>query len=144
MLLDLLTKRFVFEKFEEAGYIAIIPNVLGIICSENEGIVFGLAQGNNRIFIILSFVAIATIFWFYHSFYKSGFSTNIAFGLILSGAVGNLWDRLFYHHVRDFIDVHAGRWYHWPTFNFADSFICIGVGLLVWETLFRKEQKKTA
>lgn len=144
MLLDLFAKYFVFEKFEEVGRVVIIPNVLAIICSENEGIVFGLAQGNNRIFIILSFVAIATISWFYHSFSKSGFSITFAFGMILAGAIGNLWDRVFHHHVRDFIDVHVGRLYHWPTFNLADSFICIGVGLLLWGTLFRKNQEKAA
>ncbi len=142
MLLDLLTKWYIFKKFEKAGSVVIIPNFLGLICSENEGIVFGLAQGNNGIFIVLSFVAIATISWFYHSFHKSGFSTNIAFGLILAGAIGNLWDRIFHQHVRDFIDIHFGRVYHWPTFNAADSFICIGVGLLLCETLFRKDQEK--
>ncbi|NOG84419.1 MAG: hypothetical protein HND49_11560 [Planctomycetes bacterium] len=62
----------------------------------------------------------------------------------LSGAIGNLWDRIFYHHVRDFIDVHIGRLYHWPTFNLADSFICIGVGLLLYETLFRTDQEKAS
>lgn len=144
MLLDLFTKWFVFEKFEETGPVVLIPNVLGIICSENEGIVFGLAQGYNGIFVVLSFVALAAISWFYHSFNKSGFSTNIAFGMILSGAIGNLWDRIFYHHVRDFIDVHIGRLYHWPTFNLADSFICIGVGLLLYETLFRTDQEKAS
>ncbi len=139
MLIDLLTKWLVFEKFEEAGRVIIIPKVLGIICSENEGIVFGLAQGYNGVFIVLSFIAIASISLLHRSFNKSGYSASIAFGMILSGAIGNLWDRIFYHHVRDFIDVHVGRLYHWPTFNVADAFICIGVGLLLCGTLLRKD-----
>ncbi len=60
--------------------------------------------------------------------------------MILSGAIGNLWDRIFHHHVRDFIDVHLGMGYHWPTFNIADSLICVGVGLVLYETLFTKKQ----
>jgi signal peptidase II len=61
--------------------------------------------------------------------------------MILAGAIGNLWDRIFYHHVRDFIDVHLGMGYHWPTFNIADSLICIGVVLLFCEALFYKKKQ---
>jgi len=60
--------------------------------------------------------------------------------MILSGAIGNLWDRIFHHHVRDFIDVHLGFGYHWPTFNIADALICVGVGMILYETLFTKRQ----
>jgi len=143
VLFDLLTKWFIFKKFEDVGRLVIIPGFLGIICSGNEGIVFGIAQGNNNLFIIFSFAAIAIISWFYRSFNKSGLSVNIALGIILSGAIGNLWDRIFHHHVRDFIDVHVGEIYHWPTFNVADSFICIGVGMILCKAVFGKEQEKT-
>ncbi len=142
VLLDLLTKWFIFKKFEDTGIFVLIPNFLGIVCSENEGAVFGFAQGKNSIFIALSIVAIAAISWFYKSFNRSGLYTNIAFGMIMSGAIGNMWDRIFHHHVRDFIDVHLGMKYHWPTFNIADSLICIGIGLLLYETLFIKEHEE--
>ena len=46
----------------------------------------------------------------------------------------------FHNHVRDFIDVHLGMGYHWPTFNIADSLICVGVGLIFYETLFTKKK----
>ncbi len=55
----------------------------------------------------------------------------IALGLILSGAAGNLWDRLYWHGVRDFIDFYIGK-YHWPTFNIADCFILVGIGVFLW------------
>jgi signal peptidase II len=84
--------------------------------------------------------AIGAILWFYKTFDKSGLFPDIAFGMILSGAIGNLWDRIFHHHVRDFIDVHLGLGYHWPTFNIADSLICVGVGLILYETLFTKKR----
>ena len=140
VLLDLITKWIIFKNFKDVGRYVIIPNFLGIIYSKNEGIVFGFAQGKSDILIFFSIAAIIAIFWFYKNFDRSRLFPNIAFGMILSGAIGNLWDRIFYHYVRDFIDVHLGMKYHWPTFNIADSLICIGVGLLFYETLFIKKQ----
>ena len=60
--------------------------------------------------------------------------THVALALILGGAVGNLVDRLRLGYVVDFVDVHWRGW-HWPAFNVADSAICIGVGLLLLESL---------
>ena len=142
ILLDLITKWVVFSKFKDDGRFVIIKGFLGIICSENEGVVFGLAQGRNNVLIFFCIAAICAILWFYKNFDRSGLFSNIAFGMILSGAIGNLWDRIFHSHVRDFIDVHLGMGYHWPTFNIADSLICVGVGMIFYETLFTKKQGK--
>jgi signal peptidase II len=59
--------------------------------------------------------------------------------LVLGGAAGNLYDRLFYGYVTDFIEVYY-RSYHWPTFNVADSSISTGIGLLLLETLTHRSQ----
>lgn len=58
--------------------------------------------------------------------------------LILGGALGNLWDRVAYGHVVDFLDFHAMGW-HWPAFNLADSAISVGAGILIAESFVRKE-----
>jgi len=58
--------------------------------------------------------------------------------LILGGALGNLWDRVAYGHVVDFLDFHAMGW-HWPAFNVADSAISVGAGILIAESFLRKE-----
>ncbi|ODN42721.1 signal peptidase II [Piscirickettsia litoralis] len=60
--------------------------------------------------------------------------------LILAGALGNVIDRLRFGYVIDFIDVHVAG-YHWPAFNIADSAICVGAVLLIWQQL-RKSEKK--
>lgn len=65
-----------------------------------------------------------------------------AFALVLSGAVGNLYDRLVFGHVRDFIDWHYYRDFTWPTFNIADSCISVGVTILVVITLFSRPAKE--
>ena len=59
----------------------------------------------------------------------------VALALVLGGALGNLYDRLLLGYVVDFLDFHwQGR--HWPAFNLADSAICVGAGLLIWDGLF--------
>ena len=58
--------------------------------------------------------------------------------LILGGALGNLWDRVAFGHVVDFLDFHAMGW-HWPAFNIADSAISVGAGILIAESFLRKE-----
>jgi signal peptidase II len=67
--------------------------------------------------------------------------TACALSLVLSGAVGNLWDRLTLGHVVDFIQLHYQSWY-WPTFNIADIAICIGAVMLVLDALVRRKTSK--
>lgn len=66
-----------------------------------------------------------------------------ALGLILGGGLGNLWDRLNYGYVVDFISVHYGDWY-WPAFNIADSAISLGAAILILDSLFQSDQAQTA
>jgi len=61
-----------------------------------------------------------------------------ALGLILGGGLGNLWDRLQYGYVVDFISLHYGGWY-WPAFNIADSAISLGAAILIVDSLFGTE-----
>ena len=63
-----------------------------------------------------------------HAFLRSGLA------LILGGAVGNLADRVRLGHVIDFLDLYVGN-HHWPAFNVADSAICVGVGLILWDAV---------
>ncbi|TAN55773.1 MAG: signal peptidase II [Betaproteobacteria bacterium] len=58
--------------------------------------------------------------------------------LILGGALGNLWDRLEWGQVVDFLDFHAAGW-HWPAFNLADSAITVGAGLLILESFLQRD-----
>ncbi len=136
--LDLVSKWLIYESSKNSEYITIIPNFLGIICNRNEGIAFGLFQGKGNVLIYFTLFAIAFIVWIYYSSNKSDTLNTIGLGLILAGAAGNLFDRIVYHSVRDFIDLHAGR-YHWPTFNVADALICVGVGFVIFRVLRAKD-----
>jgi len=63
---------------------------------------------------------------------------SIALCLILTGALGNAWDRLYYGYVVDFLDFHWGDW-HFAIFNIADTAICIGAFMLFWEWVTHKQ-----
>ncbi|MGR3317648.1 MAG: signal peptidase II [Candidatus Anammoxibacter sp.] len=136
---DLLSKWIVFERYNESGYVRLIPDFLGIICSVNEGIAFGLFPSKGNALVYCTIFAIALIIWIYYHSEKSNTLNTIGLAIILSGAIGNLWDRIVFHSVRDFIDMHIGN-YHWPTFNVADMLICVGVGLVVFKNLRTKKK----
>jgi signal peptidase II len=138
---DIVSKWFVFLKIREFETITLVPGLLNILRSQNEGVVFGLFPGKSTIFIIFSAIIIILILCMYFWSYKTLFTSDIALGLVLAGAAGNLWDRIWYKHVRDFIDLHIGEKYHWPTFNVADSLICIGISIMFF-TSFLSERSK--
>jgi signal peptidase II len=106
----------------------------------NTGIGFGLAAMETNIYyhiitVIIVFVNMGLIFFLV----KSRGVNIYLFGLIIGGALGNLFDRIYYYAVPDFIDLHLGN-YHWFIFNVADIFITIGIiGLMIVE-IFKKEK----
>jgi signal peptidase II len=67
---------------------------------------------------------------------------NLAFALIISGAIGNVIDRIVYGYVIDFLDVYVGDW-HWPAFNVADSAITIGAVLMLLEAFFEQRDERS-
>lgn len=106
----------------------------------NRGVSFSMLTADNEmgVWLLIGITLIICSFVVY-AFTKEKDKTNkIAFMLILGGALGNVWDRLRYGAVIDFLDFHINK-YHWPAFNIADSAICIGVTLLLWQTLRRKK-----
>lgn len=143
IIADIASKWAVFSQLDKFGKLTVIPGFLNIVRSTNEGVVFGLFPGQASIFIILSAIAILVILFIFYKSDKSVFKSNLALGLVLAGAIGNLWDRVWFRCVRDFIDLHIGDRYHWPTFNVADSLICVGVFVLAL-TSFPTSKSKNA
>ena len=106
----------------------------------NTGIGFGIAAMESNIYYhilttIIVFVNIGLIFYLIKS--KGIFSYLIA--IILGGSLGNLFDRIYYYAVPDFIDLHFGN-YHWFIFNLADIFITVGIIGLILIEVFKKEK----
>ena len=94
-----------------------------------------MLAGQNELLIAISVLALGAVGVV--AFFSADKVQVYGLGLIGAGALGNLVDRVFLGHVRDFIDVRF-----WPTFNVADSRITGGAGLLVWQALFRRPPRK--
>jgi signal peptidase II len=94
------------------------------------------------LFVVVSLLAIGTIVYLFVKAREDEKVLAFSFTLILSGALGNLIDRIRYGEVIDFLDFHVST-YHWPAFNIADSAICIGIGLMALELLAKDKKKNT-
>ena len=111
----------------------------------NTGIGFGLASMEANIYyhILTAIIVIINIALIYFLIkYKGVYSYLLA--LIIGGSLGNLFDRIYYHAVPDFIDLHLAN-YHWFIFNVADIFISVGIiGLLFIEVAKKEKISKNA
>ena len=137
------TKKFIVHRMPVGRAHVVIPGLLRITHVVNTGAAFSfLADSSSpdtvrKGLIVFSLAAVLLVGVMLMRTCACFSKTCIALALILGGAIGNLYDRIVYHYVIDFIDVHVGP-YHWPDFNFADSAIVIGACLLVLE-IFRPQ-----
>ncbi len=116
-----------------------------LVHSANTGIAFGLFQNGTLIFTIIPAIAVVAIAVYAFRVGDQSALLSISLGMMLGGAVGNLWDRIAYGAVVDFLSVRISDSLIWPTFNLADTFVVIGTGLLILHFLLgeRKEQAQT-
>lgn len=137
---DMATKLWVDASLGFADRIPVVDGFFYITHVRNPGAAFGLfntAPAALRLtaFIGITLVAIAMIFSFYRRLAPGERLSALSLGLILGGAGGNLVDRVFRGEVVDFLHFRLWGGYTWPDFNLADSFIVVGVALLVVELL---------
>ena len=109
----------------------------------NEGIAFGLFSFDDKIFYnILTIIIIIIILIIFIMTIKSHGFKKYSLLMILGGALGNVFDRIYYKAVPDFIDFHVGN-FHWFIFNLADIFITLGVFfMIIFEFIDKNEEKK--
>ena len=131
-LLDRLSKIYVIylnKKF--LGSELLSSKFLNIRLIWNEGIAFGLLSFNETIFYnALTFLILIIILIIFFMLSKSNGIKKFSLMMILGGAIGNVYDRIFYGAVPDFIDFHIGN-FHWFIFNVADIFITLGVIFMI-------------
>lgn len=142
VLLDQFTKIWITHVLSYGQAIRVTP-FFNLTLVYNEGAAFSFlatqAGWQRYFFTAISIVAIVFIVYLLKKHSQERLFC-LALALILSGAVGNLIDRSLYGHVIDFLDVYANGW-HWPTFNIADSAICIGAVLFIIDELKRVNKK---
>jgi len=140
---DLATKWAAFKYLDPDLRYPVIPGLFNLTRSENTGAVFGIGKGQREFFIVFSFAALIGISWAQWAHGRSSLLLTCGLGLLAGGALGNLYDRIAFGKVRDFIDVYWGEW-HWPTFNVADTAIVVGCGLLLLYSLRMPPKGKAA
>jgi len=132
---DQLVKRAVVARMAVGSPRDVIGDLVRFTRTSNTGAAFGLFRGRGVLFILISAAASVAIIAFSREIARLKRLEQIAFGLVLGGAVGNLIDRVRIGAVVDFIDIGIGD-LRWPAFNIADSAITIGVVLLAVNLLF--------
>ena len=144
VLIDRFTKHFIMHRLLGAPRV-VIPGFLRITHVENTGAAFSMFAESaspstvRHALILFSLFAIVIVLIMLWRVGRSITLTSVALALILGGAIGNLYDRVRYRYVVDFIEVHIHH-YHWPDFNVADSCIVIGACLLMIE-IFRPQSQ---
>jgi signal peptidase II len=135
IVLDQLTKALAVAALSEGRVVVILPRVLQFIYRTNTGAAWSMFSDRTGLLTIFAtIVAIGLTIWSIR-LPSAELVLRLPLSLILGGAVGNLIDRYRLGYVIDFIDAHWDDVYHFPTFNVADSAICIGMALLIWMNL---------
>ena len=143
-LLDRVSKIYVInlnDKF--LGSEIFSSKFLNISLIWNEGIAFGLFSFKNQdIYNILTILILIIILFIFFMIIKSKSFEKYALSMILGGALGNVFDRIIYKRVPDFIDFHIND-FHWFIFNVSDIFITIGVISMIVLEIFNKNNYET-
>lgn len=134
-IVDQVTKLVVLRYLGPTDEKVVIPGFFKFVHWENSGAAWSIFHGRNDVLAVVSTLALAGLFLWRRHFYIDRVLGQISLGLIFGGIAGNLFDRVHYHQVIDFlrfyVDRHSGQEIGFPAFNVADSAICVGVGLLI-------------
>lgn len=126
LALDRWTKNWAMGWLSERGPLPVAP-FFYLTYVENTGAAFGIGRARNGFFIGLSLALLAGLFYLQRTWPKDNPWLRVGVLLVLAGAVGNLYDRIAYGFVVDFLDFRV-----WPVFNVADSCVTVGAGCLAW------------
>jgi signal peptidase II len=133
--LDQYTKQLIVACCRLGDSMPVIPGFFSITYLRNRGGAFGLLAElpdawRVTFFVVFAVATVAALVQVLRSTARGDLAMRLAITSVIGGAAGNLWDRIRYGEVVDFLDVYVRNW-HWPAFNVADSFISCGVVLIV-------------
>ena len=142
-LIDRVSKLVIIgspETYEQYGM--SVTSFLSFNLIWNEGIAFGLFSFDKKIYynLLTIFIILITIIIIWLMLKSKGFE-RFSFIMIIGGSLGNIFDRIFYSAVPDFVDVHINN-FHWFIFNVADIFITLGIIFLIGIEIFNDKKVK--
>ena len=139
-ILDRISKLEIIDK-QINNNVIYVNDFINFELIWNTGIGFGLlSSSSSLIYNLLTALIGGIIIFLIYLLVSLKFLDKILFSIIIGGALGNVYDRIVYYAVPDFIDVHYKN-FHWFTFNIADIFITVGILLLILKDVFFKHEK---
>ena len=144
LIIDQLTKWYIVKKFNLFESVPVISGWLNITSVRNLGAAWSILSGHVWLLLAFGLLAGAGIIIFFRKLAEGCAERYFALLLILSGIIGNSFDRAFHGEVVDFIHVHYYDIWHYPVFNVADMAICTGVGIYLLSGFLRKTPEKEA
>ena len=142
--LDQLCKWLMLDVWDLSGGPVEVTPFFNLVMVFNRGVSFGLLQSDSPampwiLSAVSGAIVVALVLWLRRA---DGRRLAAAIGLVIGGALSNVFDRLRFGAVADFFDLHLGS-YHWPAFNIADSAIVVGVAILFLDGLFAGRERPT-
>lgn len=137
---DQLTKWLIYGRILETRDVTIVPGFFYLKASQNTGVVWGLFGRWPAAVGLMGLGAAGLVVFFYYRHAGRSRLEGLAWGIILGGAAGNLLDRAFLGHVRDFLDLTVAG-FSWPTFNVADGCISVGAVYLILSYAFARHEE---
>ena len=140
-LVDRISKLYILSILEDSGFVDInINQFINFILVWNSGVGFGLFSfEQSTIYNLITLIIILINLIIIYLIIKTKNFSKYFYLIILGGSLGNLFDRVYYYAVPDFIDFHIGN-FHWFIFNIADIFITVGIIGLIFSELIKKEE----
>lgn len=145
VVLDQLTKQLIRSAYTYGESHPIVEGFFNLVYVRNDGAAWNLLSGHGIILVLISSVVLVLVLVYRRSFLTDSLLHRIILGTLAGGIAGNLIDRIRFGWVTDFLDFEFGS-YHYPSFNVADSAICIAVGLYLVSSVIaqRKEKQEQA
>ena len=135
ILLDQGTKFWALASLKPIHNMTLVEGFMDLTFVENRGVAFGMFSGQRWFILLLTGIIAAGLIWFYKAMPKKKeyFPLRVSLVMVLSGAIGNIIDRLFRGYVVDFFEF---TFFEWPVFNVADIYVVVGVILLALMLIF--------
>ena len=142
VLADQISKTVIRSTMILYESITVIPGFFNLTYITNDGMAFGINfPFGIYIFSTISIILTAILFWYLWTIREENIILRSGVAMILAGAIGNLIDRLFLGEVVDFLDFMIGD-LHWYVFNFADSYVTIGMGIILYDSIILEKNRQ--
>lgn len=130
LILDRITKIWAIGNLKGQDII-VIKDFFGLSYLENRGAAFGIFQDKAIILAAVTLIIIGGMIYYIIRYKPLSMIFKVGSAMVISGALGNLFDRVYYNYVVDFLMLHYKNVYYFPTFNVADILVVVGTGLMV-------------